>query len=996
MNMPHKTRLDFSVLLTISIAYKIPQEIYLDALIVLLNKYLTISEIKDLATLPCYLRTAVVMICRKICYRELIEISHFNGLSEKPKMSDFVSFVLTTDSLEYPDCPLPTYELDGGFQHLGPVKYYLHRSLHRDALFGPNKKPDSYIPYSDLELELLEYLPDVPTKNAFFDVKKHGGENFLQELVSKSIDTSHTKSKKEYKLDDWLGLAARHAVILLSKSALCPSLTKNQSSKKSQKLYEELLPLLNSASLSYDDLGLQKTGPVFDGRIPNPNPRSDIAKIQIGGKVLGFGLGLPHNTPASLAWNSAEHKVDRKALWDINDNSSDGTELSSNLSVPVHNQRRPFSPSKVFIDLGGANYDPSQVGDISQYSSELRTSHGSISPQHVNQSTSLASVKEGFLSPVNKRKNSNPNLLKKVRSNSALQLKPVTGYTCDETWAPVFVLSSALNTAGNVKFRCWDELSKPPVVVNPSVNVESSSNKFFLTINNKRDSPPKKTNNSQEGPDSSEGDQDEASLKPGSLNDSIEDVASATNENESSFIFVDSHVDGEDINIVGMKTPINNLNPYPTIIDKFNSRDISIEEAKLRLLAEMGTLKNLRHASLKQAGKKYKPVTAVKVESVRDKGSIPVAFGDGGTFLTSNRDADGDEEVSYDSRSRLSFNEEDQVQNDAHFQAYVDSISKILDSSDRRGMGIGTDRCYSYSDLLKLRFNYDNIVTSTSGVERGSNRTFYPVYNKFVYLLDKNALKHSFSASSTTNNNTRASSPVAAQNSVGEVHSINVQLKNVHYSSPGGESDVFSSSASKPTSPTNASRMHSPTTQTMKSHVSQHDSFMFGSVLGGTLADSVKPSNTFLDDSLNLDGGSSTYLNKLVKKLTSEQAIINGINPPNFNDEKTKRRIRYFEPSKNEVYQLDPYLVDTSMSNIIDKSKSKLLKASSSISGGNILDPPLKGLRTNALIHKSSTAKLRLSTSFKVNNPNANTNPNLKPNFGELPPLISRKMKMNT
>jgi hypothetical protein len=107
---------------------------------------------------------------------------------------------------------------------------------------------------------------------------------------------------------------------------------------------------------------------------------------------------------------------------------------------------------------------------------------------------SLTSIREGgLLSPVNKRKNSNSNLQKKVKSNSTLQLKPVSGFTSDENWAPVFVLSSTTNTVGNAKFGCWDELSKPPVLVNPSVDIDSSSNKFFLTISSKKDSPPMST-----------------------------------------------------------------------------------------------------------------------------------------------------------------------------------------------------------------------------------------------------------------------------------------------------------------------------------------------------------------------------------------------------------------------------------------------------------------------------------------------------------------------
>ena len=1023
MQMPHKIRIDFSVLLTMSIGHKIPQEIYVDALIVLLNKYLTIAEIKDIAILPCYLRTAVVLVIRKICYRELIEISHFNALSEKPKMSDFHSFVFTTDSLEHPDCPIPTFELDGGFQHLGPLKHYLHRPLHRDSLFG-DKKPLSYIPFSDLELELLEYLPDAPTRSTFFDMKKYK-DNFLTELNS-NINGNYSINKKEYKLDDWLGLAARHAVILLSKSSHCPSLTKHQNTKRSQKLYEELLPLLNCASLSYVDLGLQKTGPVLDGRIPNPNPKSDMAKIQKGGKVLGFGLGLPRNTPASLAWNSTDHKIDRKPLFDnktFDDNSSQDSDVVDFSVAPTQTQRRPYSPTRVMISLDNSNHNNAD-NELSQYSSQINMSIAADEKLSTDMNSGFVSAptfKESASSPINIRKGSNSNLSKKVRNNSTLPLKPISAFTSDENWAPVFVLASTANTEGNIKYNCWDELSRPPVLVNPVIDLDgSANNKFFLTINT---SPPKENHISNNESISKEtisfvksfNKNEETEYIEGKMNDSIDDSFQEKNslsqdqslaEVSSSFMFVDNQDDNIDIVTSGASannlSPYlnNNLSPYPNIMDKIYN-NTSMEEvklsliyhlylnfyhhhhllfqAKLRLLAEMGTLKNLRRASIKKVGSKVKPPTSIRIKSSADKNMA----NNNETFLTSNRDDFGDDTASAD-LSKFSMNEEDQDQNDKNFKEYVQSISKILDT-DRRSNKM--DRSYSYSDLLKLRFNYDSIYTNTGGVERG-NRNFYPVYKKFMYLLDKNALKHSFNES---NNGTvsRAESPTSPTmlNVANEDNKIAVHISNVRYTdSPGSVSPTGSRNNSPPR-----------TIKSQNSNISvpqQQESFLFGSTgagtVVGTVVDSIKPSNTFLNDSLNIEGGSSTYLNKLVKNLTSEQAFIT---PYSYADEKPKRSIKYFEPSKNEVYLLDPYLVDTSMTNIMEKSKSKMLKASSSI--GNTKDPHISGLRTSTLIHKSSTAKLKLNAAFKIPNPNPNLNPNLKPNFKDLPPLVSKKMKMS-
>lgn len=398
----------------------------------------------------------------------------------------------------------------------------------------------------------------------------------------------------------------------------------------------------------------------------------------------------------------------------------------------------------------------------------------------------------------------------------------------------------------------------------------------------------------------------------------------------------------------------------------------------MRLLAEMGTLKNLRRPSIKQAGKKSK--SSVSMNSLT-KSSERKSFNND-TFLTSNKDDFDDETTASYDHSKYSMNGENE--NDKNFEAYVNSISKILDD-DRRSNKM--DRCYSYSDLLKLRFNYDSIYTNTTGVERG-NRSFYPVYKKFMYLLDKNALKHSFNetSSNAVAAGSRPDSPTSPTilTAMNEENKLLVHINSVTYTN-SPEASIAS-----------GSRNNSPTTKTIKSQVSnfslpqQHESFLFGSTIAGTVAESVKPSNTFLEDSFNIEGGSSTYLNKLVKKLTAEQELIKPYLYPK--DDKPKRGIRYFEPSKNEVYQLDPFLVNTSTSKIEDKSKSKLLKASMSI--GNTADPSLQGLRTNTLIHKSSTSKLKLNAAFKVPNPNPLLNPNLKPNFKDLPPLISKRVKM--
>jgi len=366
------------------------------------------------------------------------------------------------------------------------------------------------------------------------------------------------------------------------------------------------LPLLNCASLSYIDLGLQKTGPVLDGRIPNPNPKSDMAKIQKGGKVLGFGLGLPRNTPASLAWNSTEHKIDRKPLFDnknFDDNSSQNSDVVDFSVAPTQTHRRPYSPNRVMISLDNPNID----NEPSQYSSQINVSIADdekLSTDLNSTFVSVLSLKESGPSPIKIRKGSNSNLFKKVRNNSTLPLKPISAFTSDENWAPVFVLASTANTEGNIKYNCWDELSRPPVLVNPAIDLDgSANNKFFLTINT---SPPKENQISNNESINKESiplvkgfnENEEAEYLEGKMNDSINDSVHDNNslsqgpsivEGSSPFIFVNNQ--DNNIDIITNEASANNLSPYlnnnlspyPNIMDKIYNNS-SMEEVKIPLI----------------------------------------------------------------------------------------------------------------------------------------------------------------------------------------------------------------------------------------------------------------------------------------------------------------------------------------------------------------------------------------------------------------------------
>lgn len=154
--LPHRTRLDFGVLLTSSILFSIPSQIFVDALVVLHNFYrmFSLGEIQEIYNLPRFIKTAVVSIILRICQRELEEIALCGMIRAKPKQTLFITDLHSLFA--------PTFRGADGYNHLKAIKVYLEMNLEIptsgvDLLPNTDNLPDRDV-FTELEMEIINCL----------------------------------------------------------------------------------------------------------------------------------------------------------------------------------------------------------------------------------------------------------------------------------------------------------------------------------------------------------------------------------------------------------------------------------------------------------------------------------------------------------------------------------------------------------------------------------------------------------------------------------------------------------------------------------------------------------------------------------------------------------------------------------------------------------------------------------------------------------------------
>lgn len=288
--IPHRVRLDLTALMTSAILFPMPNSLFRETMEQLLIPYLTQEEIHDLIALPNFMKTAIVSLSRRICVKEIQELSLNGFLSPKPSFPSSSTENSTLKALELfstsspaspPVASFPPRD-SNGFRYLSFLRNYLSQPIQRISRphdpASSGLAPENNSQFTEMELDLLKYLPDLPT-----------------------LASCPHPSSAAYR--DWVSLAARHAVILMSRSSNCPSLTKPQRSTTHEIVLKQLKPLLVAAEMTYDDLEITTTGPSIDGRTTKKS------------NVLSFGAGVPDGRASSLTWNAYGPVRDYQRPW---------------------------------------------------------------------------------------------------------------------------------------------------------------------------------------------------------------------------------------------------------------------------------------------------------------------------------------------------------------------------------------------------------------------------------------------------------------------------------------------------------------------------------------------------------------------------------------------------------------------------------------------------------------------------------------------------------
>ena len=170
MLLPHRMRLDLTVVLTTSIMYHIPQALLRDALIATMAPHISPAEIDQLYVLPRFVKTALICLLRRVTKHELLEWDTLQQYCSKPPRLMSLS---QQKQLYAQNAPDPLHYLDSsGFQFLRPVKQYLEQAIEASNVVTATSTSAHHpgvhapVPFSELELEIIDKLPDVPTHSS--------------------------------------------------------------------------------------------------------------------------------------------------------------------------------------------------------------------------------------------------------------------------------------------------------------------------------------------------------------------------------------------------------------------------------------------------------------------------------------------------------------------------------------------------------------------------------------------------------------------------------------------------------------------------------------------------------------------------------------------------------------------------------------------------------------------------------------------------------------
>jgi len=474
--LPHGVRIDLSVLLTAHILFDTPDALFTETMEILLARYLALPDIHDLLALPNFVKTGVVSLLRRVCRRELEELKVVGFTSEKPPVpvkedvpvADAVSLLRGECSAENCRRVLPSLDSDG-FRFLKALRRYLSQGISENLLRASSD--ESEVLYSEMEMDLLFHLPDFPTKA--------------------SCPAASSAAYRE-----WVSLAARHTVILMTRAPGCPPLTLPQCSRAHTAVYKLMQPLLKASGMTYEDLEISTSGPGLDGRTVVPSG------------VLGFGCGVPDGNPKQLVWNSSELSRGYSRPW-CEKNSAKHLEEGQELelrggTLPPLDKTRSIDDDDVtsISSLGSdvVNPENQQTGALPS-KNVLRASvrsKGSMSASdigsgvmYVNSGQDDSGEMERNISPDMAHSITDIDHLAEVRpwgsqhwmhyqrylspsSPSTIQKEPrrVSGFSSDSRIEATFILApedkiSLVKRLGMNSISSWNSIARAPVFIHP-------------------------------------------------------------------------------------------------------------------------------------------------------------------------------------------------------------------------------------------------------------------------------------------------------------------------------------------------------------------------------------------------------------------------------------------------------------------------------------------------------------------------------------------------
>ena len=542
IHMSHASRLDLSAVLTLSIIIDIPVDIFAEGILRRMHPHFNLAEIIDVLTLPLFAKTTVVSLIRRICRRELLEMSGSVKFISKPVRSVAESWPLSID-VQRP----ASFAVDPtGYRHLRYCKMYLDNS---SATIGAASYCKfEVVSFSDLELELLRILPDVPTRTDSVMPESDGADAY----------------------SSWVSLSARHSIILIARSINIPSFTRPQTSKTDQVTYEKLLPALHAAKMSYSDLDIQSTGPDIDGRPTNVKYLSKGTDKKYSGSssssVLPFGAGIPKGKPNLLSWNKNPNKS--RLFADV---PAENSAVSIEIDAISAAQRQPPMEIESFLSTVESNVLPKFDDDHVTPTASPFIRQQSEQTFQIEEYASSSKVVHPF----------NDVSLSTQAQCIVKKPKTVSGFSADTNWDSSFLLAPDTTIQEhNSTVResdGWRHLDQPPVVLQLNGHISCLDMRTVSPTGGHDDDDDRYRDDTSEGSEHSEV--------------SVQEVEGLVQEKLNKIEWDDS---------IQESSPITS----PRLLRKSMSADSTSYPKKLsqeqkwqqqeKLLKEMGTLRNVR------------------------------------------------------------------------------------------------------------------------------------------------------------------------------------------------------------------------------------------------------------------------------------------------------------------------------------------------------------------------------------------------------------------